>query len=370
MFKKYSGLLLLCLVLWSACRTGELPPDMPDEPVFTAGFSVNGEAHSLAAGVEDVYLFTRFEEDDANVLVLSGTFAQSDCPQGNCAGSLTFEFRNDRTGSEVLIDTLLRAGTLEYYYDQPAVTDEVFRYRFFSPDSADYPLLQWKIDNAPIVIGTSIVREFAQDTVHTVQLFAFRNGALKSKVGYSIDSDTTSNNFPTVGITVLDSMNGGAPYSLIAETHGSPVSSFEWNTGAATQQITAFIPQEIYAVHVESPAGDTAYAGLFGIDPVIRKTADFGYTVQHIVSSPDTLYLNRINIRWVDEDGRTWESRLGVQTPDATFQILSSTPYDLNENGVKTRKMEVSFSCRLYNDLEPLLSRVVEGTAVIAVGYP
>lgn len=71
---------------------------------------------------------------------------------------------------------------------------------------------------------------------------------------------------------------------------------------------------------------DTAYVGIFTIDPTINKTADFGYTVEHIVSNPDTLYLNRINIRWIDESGGTWESRRGTQTPDAFFHILSSEP--------------------------------------------
>ncbi|HOY06688.1 MAG TPA: hypothetical protein PLO67_14870 [Saprospiraceae bacterium] len=370
MLKKYNWL-LAGLLFWSACSNRDFPPDMPADPVFTTQFTVDGEIQSLEAGVEDIYLFTRFEKDDANVLVLGGTFAQADCPAGDCPGSLTFEFRNDRTGSEVFIDTLLSAGNKTYYFDQPVTANEVFRYKFYAPDSADYSLLQWRIDNDTPVTTKTLIREFVQDTVHQVRLWAFRNGALKSVVAHTVNSDTISNVFPKVNIDIqVDSIGGGTQYLLTADTQGSPVSSFQWSNGANTQQIAVSETQEIYAVHVESPAGDTAYAGIFTIDPTINKTADFGYTVEHIVSNPDTLYLNRINIRWIDESGGTWESRRGTQTPDAFFHILSSEPYDPNENGQKTRKMEVSYSCRLYNVLEPLLSRIIVGTGVIAVAYP
>ena len=370
MLKKYNWL-LAGFLFWSACRSGGFPPDEPAEPVFTTQFTVAGEVNLLEAGVEEIYLFTRFEKDDANVLVLSGTFAPTDCPSGNCPGSLSFEFRNDRTGAEVFIDTLLGIGNKTYYFDQPVTGNEVFRYKFFSPDSADYSLLQWRIDNDTPVTTKTLVREFVQDTEHQVRLWAFRNGALKSVVAHTVNSDTISNVFPKVNINIqVDSMGGSIAYLLTADTQGSPVSSFQWSNGANTQQIAVSETQEIYAVHVESPAGDTAYAGIFTIDPTINKTADFGYTVEHIVSNPDTLYLNRINIRWIAENGSVWESRMGTQTPDAYFHVLSSEPYDPNENGQKTRKMEVSYSCRLYNVLEPMLSRTMVGTGVIAVAYP
>lgn len=123
-------------------------------------------------------MFTRFEKDDANVLVLGGTFAQADCPVGDLPGRVLSLGMTERT--EVFIDTLLSAGNKTYYFDQPVTANEVFRYKFYAPDSADYSLLQWRIDNDTPVTTKTLIREFVQDTVHQVRLWAFRNGALKT----------------------------------------------------------------------------------------------------------------------------------------------------------------------------------------------
>jgi len=93
-------------------------------------------------------------------------------------------------------------------------------------------------------------------------------------------------------------------------------------------------------------------------------------SVQNITPQPDTLQPGSVTIRWVDENGVVWESQRGQQMPDAYFQILSSEPYELNENGQKTRKMNVSFSCLLFNPDNPSVGRPISGTAVTAVAYP
>ncbi len=369
MQKKYSWLFLFVL-LWSACSKEPIPPDIPGEPVFTAQFQFDAEQQTLSAGVDSLYLFTAYRNAPGALLVLSGAFAPVDCPDGDCPGSLTFELRNDRTGTTVSPDTVFAVGSRAYFNAAPQATDSIVRITFATPDTLEYQLFQWQIDNGSPFTGKSVTREFPDNAPHAVTLRGFRNGALKSVVTRTIAPNSMQPVYPAVGITVFDSSATG-PYLLIANTFGIPVVSFDWNTGDTTQQIEASQLNASYGVTTQNLAGDTAFAQIT-LSPIMSpgKTADFNFSVQNITSQPDTLQPGSVTIRWVDENGAVWESQRGQQTPAAYFQILSSEPYEWNENGQKTRKMNVSFSCMLFNSDNPLVSRPVTGTAVIAVAYP
>ncbi len=370
MQKKYSWLFLFVLLLWSACSKEPIPPDIPGEPVFTAQFQFDAGEQALSAGQDSLYLFTTYRSAPGAILVLSGAFAPVDCPDGDCPGSLTFELRNDRTGSAVVPDTLFELGSRAYFNAAPQASDSIIRITFTTPDTLEYQTFQWVIDNGSPFTGKSITKEFPDNAPHEVTLRAFRSGALKSVVTRTIVPNSLQTIYPAVGIAVIDSLPTGA-YLLIANTFDSPVVSFNWNTGDTIQEIIANQANASYAVTARNLAGDAAFAQIT-LSPLMSpgKTADFNFSVQNITSQPDTLQLRSVVIRWVDENGVVWESQLAEQAPGAYFQILSTEPYELNENGQKTWKMNVSFSCMLYNSDNPSEARPITGTAVIAVAYP
>lgn len=83
----------LCLWL-AACTSVEPPPTGgSQDPVFSADYFTDSSSMVLKAGENGIYLFTRVDIEDS-VLLMSGTFSAADCPEGNCPGSLKFEFRN------------------------------------------------------------------------------------------------------------------------------------------------------------------------------------------------------------------------------------------------------------------------------------
>lgn len=365
---KYCGLLLVAL-LWSACQQADIPPNGSEDPVFTAQFQVGGQEKTLTAGLEEVYLFTAFEADALDVLVCTGTFALSDCPQADCPGSLTFAFRNDKTGSNVAPDTLFALGSRSYYSQNLPVTDSIWRVTFSTSDTLDYQLFQWNIDNNPMENGKKIVREYASNTAHFANLKAFRSGALGSLTSLSVAPEGFPNSYPRVGISVQDSAQGG-PFILTAHTFGTAVQSTSWSTGDSTTSIMESQLAASYTVKVENIAGDTAFAALLAINPInlISKTADINYVVESITPQGDPVQLEAVAIRWIDVNGVIWKSDGMVQDSDAFFQVLESEAYDRNENGQKTRKMRVAFSCKLYNDAGASLPCV--GNVILAVAYP
>ena len=370
MQKIFSWLFVLA-VLWSACSREPFPPDMPEEPVFTAVFQTEAATYKLEAGVDSLYLFTDYHTENDVVLVLSGTFAKVACPAGDCPGSLTFEMRNDHEGSTVFPDTLFLAGNRDYFYTGAQTLDTIRRTTFSTPDTLDYPLFQWEIDHGVPVTGKSVTKEYTENTPHLVTLRAFRNGTLKSVSTRTVVPDTSNHNYPNVGILVSDSTQSN-PFVLTAYLIDGPDVTFKWSNGDTTDQTDVTPVISNYSVRVKTNAGDTAFAQINTFDSTFSggKTADIQLSVTNILTPVDILQLGRITIRWVDDNGVTWVSHKGLQTPDAYFQIISSEAYEPNENGRKTHKMNVAFSCRLFNNNNPSQSRPLSGTAVIAVAHP
>lgn len=86
--------ILLAGLIWSACTKADAPDNGFDSPVFSVGLEADSVGGLYTAGLDGIYLFTRVEQGDDRVLVMSGAFADASCATGNCPGSVRFEFRN------------------------------------------------------------------------------------------------------------------------------------------------------------------------------------------------------------------------------------------------------------------------------------
>jgi len=88
-------------------------------------------------------------------------------------------------------------------------------------------------------------------------------------------------------------------------------------------------------------------------------------------NNQDTLQHFTVGIRWVTPNGSVLRSDLipQPQTFDSSFfRILSSRDWELNERGETTWKMDIDFSCWLFDSIQSQ-QRKIMGSGVIAVGY-
>lgn len=109
--------IVLAVLIWSACSKSDLPDPVLEDPVFMVNIDSTAEGPaSVTAGKDGVYLFTQVQPGFNDILVLSGTFADSKCSTGNCPGSLGFEFWNEWSEDFVRPDTLFRDGFWPYYW--------------------------------------------------------------------------------------------------------------------------------------------------------------------------------------------------------------------------------------------------------------
>jgi hypothetical protein len=68
-------------------------------------------------------------------------------------------------------------------------------------------------------------------------------------------------------------------------------------------------------------------------------------------------------------DGKVYRSDFAPGKGQGQLNILSVEPFENNENGLPTQKLEITFSATLYDNSGNSLL-LENGTAVIALAYP
>ncbi|GEM_PF-1085984 len=158
----YARLLIsitLAATIWSACCKSEPPDGGFDTPVFSVGFEADSNTTAgMTAGVDGKYLFTRVEQGSDNVLVMSGAFADADCPIGNCPESVKFEFKNEWLENFVRPDSIF-------------AVDQSWEYK--SPLSDSFALhtvvIQWVTPNGSVLRSDQLPQP--QDTSGSLSHF-------------------------------------------------------------------------------------------------------------------------------------------------------------------------------------------------------
>jgi hypothetical protein len=100
--------------------------------------------------------------------------------------------------------------------------------------------------------------------------------------------------------------------------------------------------------------------------PELLFPADSAWAIRSPLS--DTLALGTVAITWVKPNGKAMLTQLAGQTPAQFFKVGHSEPWETNENGQKTWKMDVNFSCMAL-DTATMQVKKINGSGTIAVAY-
>ncbi len=364
MKKLLSSALAICLIV-IACSKSKAPTGFED-PVFMVTYE---DSVTVTAGLDGIYHFTKLALGDDDVYTSISTFSDAGCPEGDCPGSLRFEFR------------------------RTAITDSLFsggQYKYTLPDSlapAPYAYaveLGWAdifnnfLNHKLLLVGNdSIVLTHPTmgnpielpDIPHQAYLTSYGANGLTS-VTHSTFLPSNQASTPKVSIRATGS---GQNVSLTAfqDLSGSTVTRYFWNTGDTSAVVTVDSTQilPMYAVTVTDDLDNTASASLsalpFPLASQIR-TPTVGITATPRLNP---LQLLTVAIQWVDPDGSIWRSDLGAQQAgNSIFKVISSEHYEVNELGDPTLKLVVAFNCLLYT--KEGAARWFEGQGIIAMARP
>jgi hypothetical protein len=367
-------IIIILASFFTNCKKSALPDDVLEPVVFSISANINGQAENVTTDVaKGHYMYAAFGMDTAtNVMVLNGTLAPPNCSNGDCPGSLRFEFRNFETGNNVNIDELIRE--TEYLYTNTTN---------FSQGKTEY-LLQLEAQNTGGIqaqYGWAIpgIGDFKGKIIDTVlpnaedrtrRLSCTFNGN-NSLITRTIAIDTVFGaTFPRAGISLLLDSSANS-----IEAKAFPFQSnlkYVWMNGDTTPSIiTETDVSEFFVTTIDTKSQKNASAQLIVNQPLSPtkplETIDFKETITKKII-PGSLELGKVAIQWMSKDGVLWRSDRRTQVSDNFFTVRDISPYTINEKQQKTYKIWVDFKCTLYN--KDGQSIPASGSGFIAVAYP
>lgn len=345
-------LILLGLLASGACRKSELPPDVTENPYFKGEFVIEGDSSRLLeAGRNEFYLFTRAADSSSNLRVMWGAFAPVTCPDGDCAGSLRFEFystRDPRLSAEQLFPS---DSSSSWVLRGLSVADTTYNTVLQANPAAGFTQFNWKINQTDSLSGLA-VNVNIPDRRPEIELRARHFNGWHGFVRRQLDLADSNLILPQVQLRLInDSING--MFSCQATIEGFNGAQFLWSNGSTDSftVVDASISNGI-GVIVSDAFGNFAEARIDSLSAAagtpFLKTPEFTYNAIPEINS--SAMPAGFALQWVDDNGRRWRSDLGPQLPDTRLFIDQSAPYAPNENGKATRELDVFILCRLYTN--------------------
>ncbi|MFZ4635258.1 MAG: hypothetical protein ACOYNO_13725 [Saprospiraceae bacterium] len=366
MHKRHLFFLLTFFALMEACEKAAPLTDDFGNPVFQATAQVGDKALDLVAGSANpnVYLFTDYAYDAGkDWLTLSGTFRSVYCTADSCEVYLRFDLRNNVPGNNPVSDSVFTTGSRSFFRSdslgaQPAV--------FAAVSNQNNLQLFWDFGDQNAGTGLITTHVYTEPSLpQTVTLYAYdpQKGwnSLYARTLVPLQTDGC----PPAFINCMRDIN---VVQLTATVAGTGPYDYSWSNGDSAASILVPYDTVSYTVTISDPNGGCQWViqapGLQNVGADVFQTAYFTYTPQKNAGSaqPET-----VTISWKDPNNTLWRSDLGSQN-GSSFQIIRSEPYELNEQGQKTRLLEVEFSCFLYDGAGN--EKPLNGTAILAIAYP
>jgi len=127
---------------------------------------------------------------------------------------------------------------------------------------------------------------------------------------------------------------------------------------------------ELFVEYVDNPLYASFYTRTFKLEnnALSYTNTNLDARVLRRLEGGSKLQLSTFAIQYINENGKVYRSDLQEQSDDAYFKILSTEEYLNNENGDKTKKLEVEYDCKLFAADGSEL-RVRDGQGIIGIAY-
>lgn len=376
------ALLFTVVVLFvTQCKKIELVPNQEGEVVFKAQMGVQDQdSISFFAGLDSIEMFTTFELGADNVYRFIGEFRdQWETPN---TASLRFEFTDIDDSNVFDADSALLAGVYGFLgAHTPIISYDTSFFVKFTADSfgnciTSLPtsILYWSIDDQiDIATGTEYIHEYNKDTTSQVRL-SVKQGGIES---YSITHDVplgeaqSTCSAKVVVTSVVDSF-----VLTVVASGGQMPYSYSWSTGSTLD--TFYVP-------IDTPVVDTNYVVTVqdanGCETTVEVKvplqnnmcgADFSFDkyfeIDTITTPVQSIY-SKVRIIYTDTVGTVYQSDLNAQDASAFFNLNAVDAFSNNDEGQKTKKLNVSFDCQLFDQNNNAI-RVSCINGVIGVAHP
>ena len=385
------------LLLFGSCKKVELPAPMIGEPVFTFSGEFNGNPRTFAGGVDSFYMYSSYEVDNDDIYTFIGQWGIEDNSNTDSQESLTISIRDQEMNPEDLFtDESLESSLLREdftYASLDSIVDvEGFSINLinqslsFVTDDLNHSWVLREINNPdnPLGISNEANTSFIVDALNNIEVCLTSStpqnatevisSATQCRTIQSFNNDCEISFFPEFTENKLT--------GIITEISNSNNSIFTWTTDSVfngNNESEQFIDTTgtycLFVIDANEESCtlcmDIDELGIFSDTLIIQPVfavAKFAYEIDPI-SVETNFDFTTVQIEYTSPDGTRYSSRNGFQTSDlAFFQVTELSDFDINENGQKTKKLNIEFSCTLYSPTDSI--QITEARAVIAIAYP
>jgi PKD repeat protein len=362
-------ILLLLLIGSISCEKKKYPESVVEnDAVFFMQANINYNAVKLAAGENNYYMYSSYLLDPNNVRNFSGTFRQLNC--SDCRNTMEIRIRDSKPiqiGVPGSVDSALHTGFYPFIEMSTDMTYSVtFQGSHTSPGKEN---VQWSFGDGSKSTELNPTHIYQMPGKYNVCLTVQNEngcqGSVCNEINLNPDGCIASVRSATVGDRSVqfsvDMMRGRSPYKYL------------WNFGDGTISTNA-APLHQY-LH------DGSYPVMLTVTDANNQTS---VTRHHVVTNKDvyscvpnmkvtslstTAKINTggIFVTWTDQNGITYYSDKTAQIATSYFEITKVEDYGLNENGQKTKKLHVRFSCVLSDGHRAIPVENAESVICVAV---
>lgn len=388
MFKKGQFIIAVVFIIsFLQCRKVDIVPDVQGTPQFFVTLNTDTATLNFTAGVDDYALLTAYEQSADGVYTFIGEFKKETNQTAN-EPSLRFEIRDRAANSsQVSInEALALSNYLFFKIDSSSLEiDSSFIANFTLFNATDDCLLN--------LLPTDFHWDFGdgQDAFGVMQSHVYENGDNRT-VKLSVDIGANepaifeqmilfdSNALP-LSLEIQDTLlfvQNDLFIELFAVANGglSPY-AYLWQDNSMSSSYEALLLDSmstLYSVIVTDSEGHTITAS--GNIPRSSNFSDLctpSFFYETMINRDTSFVGNNqfsaVTVIYVDENGNEYRSDQQTQN-SAFFTIQNVENFADNENGEKTKKMNVDFSCELFS-IEGLPSiNVFSNNGAIGIAYP
>ena len=365
---------IFCLgqTILTSCKKEIPAPPADTAPVFYFTGNVDAVAKAIYAGENDYYMYSNVYQDANSVNVFDSHLKIYDCL--NCSEDLQIIIKDYQTSSSSAPIIFANSISSGYYpYEVIGGASVAFNMNFI-------------IQNPPG--GISYFWDFGDGTsqttpVNTTSHQFNRAGKYQMCVTVTYPSLATSTICNEVKVEMPDDncrFNFSATAGAGTSVDFSPIPfagtgpfTYLWNFGDGNTSTTAS-PTHVYSVDgsytvslqvTDANGSISTYYRHVNTAADLTLVANMNYNNGAAVANP--LSLSNVTVNYTDADGLVWTSLDPMGHSNSHFKVAAVEDYDMNENGMPTKKVTIDFKCKVYNSGNTKI--ISQGSAVFAFAY-
>jgi hypothetical protein len=366
---RYTINVVFCFVLvLTGCKKVSFTNDIGN-PVFSVNLNIDGLRQTITAGVPvQQYLYTNVKQEKESLLS-TADFGVTTC-QDSCTPQLRFEFRQHNTGStNIGSDSLRITNNLPFYtLQRSAITNNYLLNARVRGEV--YKNILWTFEPGTTLSAPVFESTFTDVGTRQIMVRGTTDNGIICTTTIPIALDTFVPT-PIKAVIRLQQLTAERRQaSVLLPTIVTSTQSFNiiWSNGS-TEPIISEVNRSSYAVTLSDSKGQQSTARLDSVRSLTAPLQSIEVDVKlDRVPISNPLLSNSVAIQWKDPSGALWRSDLRQQPSGHFFRILSIQPYINNEKGQRTQRMEIAFSCTLFNVQGQ--SRQASGNGTIALARP